>query len=231
MKRGVLIGIIILLLALAGFFAYRFHADQVTRDQEAARAADAAQNAERTRLDAQRRAEADTEAKRLAELKAKQEAEESTHRANTARLEREAADAARLAAEQKAARLAADREARRLAAEQAELDAQRLATLREQDARDAEAKRLAAIKALEDAENDRRATVDREQARLEALRRQQELDALAAAAARHQIDRMVFPEDYKRRRHYYLNVELINAGLLASPDTAPAAADKPAPKK
>lgn len=221
MKRGVIIGIIILLLAGGSYFAYRSHADKVAREQAAERSALATRDAERARLDALRRAEAEAEAKRLTELKTKREAEEATRRAEAARLEREASEAARRAAAQEVARLAAEQESRRLTAEQAELEANRLAALRKQETLEAEAKRLAALKALEDAENERKSSMNREQARLEAQRRQQELDALAAAANRRQIDRMVFPEDYKRRRHYYMNVELMNAGLLATPE-APA---------
>jgi len=29
---------------------------------------------------------------------------------------------------------------------------------------------------------------------------------------------MVFPDDYKRRRHYDMNVGLMQAGLLAAPE-------------
>ncbi|MBK8476909.1 MAG: chromosome partitioning protein ParA [Opitutaceae bacterium] len=227
MKRGVIVGVLVLLLALAGIFAYKSHSARVAREKEAERIALAAQDAERARLEALRRAEADTEAKRLSELKARQDAAEAARLAEATRLEREAAEAARLAAEKSAARLAAEKEAARLAAEQAELEAQRLAALRDQETRDAEAKRLAALKALEDSESERKAFETRELARLEALRRQQELNALASAVARQQIDRIVFPEDYKRRRHYYMNVELMNAGLLTPPDES---ATKPAAK-
>ncbi|HEY5550581.1 MAG TPA: hypothetical protein VIK52_01735, partial [Opitutaceae bacterium] len=92
-----------------------------------------------------------------------------------------------------------------------------LADIREREAREAEAARLAAIKKVEDEgrarEQARLLADERERARLEALRRQAELDALTRADAL--VTRLVLPDDYKRRRHYYMNVETYNAQILS----------------
>jgi hypothetical protein len=147
-------------------------------------------------------------------LKARQDTEEAANRLAAAQKERQAAEAARLAAAEDAKRLAAEQDRIRAARDAAALEARQQQELRDKEAREAEEKRLAAIKALE---GDRKAQDEREATRLAALRRQQELEALAPHA-RFQAQRVIYSEDYKRRQHYYLELELMNAGRVgASP--------------
>jgi len=58
----------------------------------------------------------------------------------------------------------------------------------------------------------------REAARLAALKRQQELEAEVILADL--LPHAVYPQDYKRREHYYLNVEMLNAQIQLQADQA-----------
>lgn len=219
MKRTVIISIAVIVLLLAGFFIYRGYKANQEREAVAQQAAREAELTEKKRIEDLRKAEAAAEAKRLAEAQA---AEEAAARAAKLAEEQRIKDqeaAAKLAAEKEAARLAAEKEAARIAKEKADAEARRLAEAREREAREAEAARLAAIKKLDDekraAEQAKKLAQEKERARLEALRRQAELAELERANSL--LSRFVYPEDYKRRRHYYMNVELRNAEILSEP--------------
>lgn len=230
MKRGLTIGVIVLLLLLTGFFAYRGWEANQAREREALERNRAAQQAQLDKAEAERKLSAEAEARRLAEAKAKKDAEDAERRLAAAKKEREDAEAAARESEARNKRLTDEQERLRLARLQAEEETKRLAALREKDARDAEEKRLAALRALEDAERARRDLEAREQERLAALRKQEELAKYVPASARDFLGRMIYSEGYKRRQHYYMNVELINEGFVAYPvkPFAPQPAPKPA---
>ncbi|HUG10331.1 MAG TPA: chromosome partitioning protein ParA [Opitutaceae bacterium] len=219
MKRTVIITIAVIVLLLAGFFIYRGYQANSKREAEAQRIAREADLVEQQRIEAARKAEAEAEARRLADARAAEEAEAAAAKAAEESRIKVQMEAARIAAEKEAARVAAEKETARIAKERADAEARAVAATREREAREAEEARLAAIKKVEDdaraRERDRLLAEDRERSRLEALRRQADLDALARANSL--MSRIVYPDDYKRRRHYYMHVEVYNAAILAEP--------------
>lgn len=212
MKRTIIIAVAVILLSLAGIFAYRGYKANEQREQEARLAAREAERVEQRRVEAVRKAEAEAEARRLAELQAVKEAEELAAKVAEERRVQAQVEVARIAAEKAAAAATAAQEAARVAKVRADEEARKVAEIREREAREAEEIRVATIKKLEDearaVEQERILMAEREAARQEALRRQAELDYLANA--RELVTRMVKPQDYKRRHHYYLDVEMQN---------------------
>lgn len=225
MKRGITIGVIVVLLLLTGFFAYQGWEAKKARDH-AAEQARIAKQAEQDKAESERRLAAEKEARRLADLKADKDRAEAAAALERAKKERETAELAVREAAERAKKMTEEAERLRLARAQADQENQRLMRLREQEARDAEEKRVAALKALEDAERAKRDLEAREQERIANLRRQEELARYMPASARSLLGRTIFPESYKRRQHYYMNVEFINEGLVdypAKPDDKAAA--------
>ena len=84
-----------------------------------------------------------------------------------------------------------------------------MAEERERKAAEMEEARRAALAKLADAEREKREQADREAARLASLRRQQELEAESAQKAEI-LARSIYPVDYKRRQHYYMEVDMKN---------------------
>ena len=210
---GVII-IVALLIGVAAFFGYRsYKADQEKALTEQ-RLADERAAAEQKRLEAERHAAAATEARRLADLKAQQDLETAQKNLAELRREQEAAEAARKAAEADAARLTAERDRLTREREAAQGEAKRIAEQREREAAEAERARLDALQKLQEAEQQKRELADREAARLAALQRQQEL---AAQQKREYLSRAIYPNDYKRREHYYMQIDLYNSEQDALP--------------
>ncbi len=112
----------------------------------------------------------------------------------------ESALAAQALAREEADRLRAEKEA-------AQGEARRLAELREQETAAAQAARQAALEKLRALEQEVQDNAAREKARLETLRRQAEVEALAYQKAR-PADRIVYPPDYKARDHHNLRATL-----------------------
>ncbi len=217
-KTPVIVTIVILGLIAAGF-AYRSYKADAERTLAAQRDADDRAAAEQRRLETERRAAAEAEAARLATLKAQQEAEAAEKNLAQLRADEAAATAARQAAEAEVSRLTAERERLRLEKEAAQGEARKLAEARERAAADAEQARLDAVEKLSALEREKRETADREAARLASLKHQQELEA-AQPRPRHFWS--IYPNDYKRKEHYYLEMDLLNTNFVR-PFTKPMA--------
>lgn len=174
-----LVGVVLALVVAAGlFFGYRAYKLRADRQLAQQRAEAQLALIKEHEAELARRTAAIVEARRLAELRAKEELE----RQAKLREEQEAAQAALDAAQAEMARLAAESERLRAAKDAASADAARLAAERERASAAAEAARLAALKKLQDLER-RRTEADRESARLAALLRQQEMEAEAQRLA------------------------------------------------
>jgi len=220
MNRGTIITLIVIALALVGgTFGYRKYQQNKEREQADRRAVFEKYEQERLAREAQKKAEAATEAQRLADAKAAADAEANAKELERLRAEQAEAEARRLVAEQEAQQATAARE--RLALEKQRADATAHVELerREKAAAEAEAARLAALNEIARVEKQKKDAADREAARLAALKRQQELEA-AEANKIPVITRAIYPTDYKRREHYYLDVEMQNAEN-AKPPTRP----------
>ena len=215
MKKGIIIAIIVLIAATCGFYGFRQYkrsSEQALTDQRFA-----ADKAEQTRLqaDAARRAEAEAESHLLAALKAQKDAEQAALELQKLRSEQATAEAARIVAEKEAATAEAERA--RLAKEKEALEgeARLLAEQREKEATIADAARRDALLKLADAEQKKRELADREAARLAALKTQQAIEE--QAAKRILLGKSILPPDYKRRDHYYMQIDLINTAPLPAP--------------
>ena len=211
MKKGIAILLACILLVLAVVFGYREYQADLERKEAELRAADERAYDEARREDASRKAAMVAEARRLAELKARQESAETEQNLALLRGWQAEAEAARQAAEENARRLAAVHA--RLASEKeaAESEFRRLSDLRVKEAADAEARRQAALKQLDKLESEKRELADREAMRVAALKRQQELEA--EKIRRQSIE----PIDYRRREQYYINLDFFNAEMQGSP--------------
>jgi hypothetical protein len=116
--------------------------------------------------------------------------------------------------------------------ELAEGEARRLAEQREREAADAEAARRSALEKLASAEREKRANADREATRLASLRRQQELEAELERQAV-LLSRSIYANDYKRKEHYYMDVDLKNldsSSKQPTPNSAPKSESSNPPK-
>jgi len=216
MERTVWIVISVLAVAVAGFFGYRAYqlsaaAKDPTHDAAMQRELADARTKEK---EATRKAEQETEARRLAELKAKEEAETEARRFAQAENGRQAQELARKRAEDESAKAATELD--RIRGERAQLaaEAQRLAELRARETADAQAKLAAAQRALEESERKKNAEIERQAAVIASYSRTPSpVEKLSAEqeAARRNVTRIIFPSDYKRANHYYLP-------LLATPE-------------
>jgi len=205
-----------LAVAVTGYHAYRSNQDKIlSAERSAAERADA----DARRLEAEHKAAAETEARRLAELKARQDAADAEKRLADLRAQQAESEKQRIAAEAALAQMTAERERLEKEKEAAQGEARVQAELREKEAAEAEARRQTALKQLQQAEDEKRAMVDREAARLAALKKQQELEA--NLKLRSVYERSIYPSDYKRREHYYMNIDLLNAGLVPAAPVPP----------
>jgi hypothetical protein len=209
-KTPVIVTVVILVLIGAGL-AYRSYKADAERTLATQREADERAATEQRRIEIERRAAADAESGRLAALQAQQEAAATEKNLAQLRADEAAATVARQAAEADLTRLTAERERLRLEKEAAQGEARRLAEIRERAAADAEQARLDALEKLAAVEREKRDTADRESARLASLKHQQELEA-AQPHPRHFWS--IYPSDYKRREHYYLEMDLLNTNFV-----------------
>jgi len=229
MNRRTVIALIIIALAVGGgIIGYRNYQQDKESEQAARRAVFEKSEKERIAREEQKKADAEAEARRLAEAKASADAEASAKELERQRAEQAAADALRLQDEQSAKQVAAERE--RLALEKQKADAEARVELqrRVKASADAEAARLAALNEIARAEKEKKDAEVREAARLAALKRQQELEASEASKVP-VITRTIYPTDYKRREHYYLDVEMQNAENAKPPTRPQPAAQATAP--
>jgi hypothetical protein len=220
MNRGLIITLIVIALAVGGgVYGYRNHKQTTQREMQERRAAFDKAEAARRAEDARKNEEAQAEARRLAEAKSAAESDASTKELERLRVEQADAEARRVAAEEEANQAIKARE--RLALEKQKADAEARVELerRVKAAGETEAARLAALQEISRLEQEKKAAADREAARLAALQRQQELEASEAQKIP-VISRSILPSDYKRREHYYLDVEMQNAEN-AKPPTRP----------
>ena len=202
MNRGTIITLIVIALAAGGgVYGYRNHKQNTERELQERRAAFDKAEAARHAEEARKNEESLAEARRLALAKAAAESEASAKELEHLRTEQIEAEARRLAAQEEAQNAIKARE--KLALEKQKSDAARLAALQE----------------ISRLEHEKKAAADREAARLAALQRQQELE-VAEAKKIPAIPRLIYPSDYKRRQHYYLDVEMQNAEN-AKPPTRP----------
>jgi hypothetical protein len=204
MKKGPVIAIIVVLALIASFFGYRSWKDSMDRDLAERRERDV----DAGKTEAEQRAAAEAEAARLAQEKTRLDADENARKLAELRTAQAALDAERKKAEEaereaaaekvrlEQAKAAADQEASRLSAERAKAEA------------DADAARQAAMEKLAELDRQKQEIADREAARLAALKHQQELESLVNL--REILGHAVYPNDYKRRDHYYLGIEMIN---------------------
>jgi fused signal recognition particle receptor len=197
MKKGILIVLAGVLLLLAMVYGYREYQADLVRKEAELRAADERAYAEARREDAARQTAVAAEARRLAELKARQELAETEQNLARLRAWQADAEAARQAAEEDARRLAAAHERLRHEKEAAESEARRNGEMRDKEAAEAEARRQTALK-----QGEKRDLADREAKRVAALKRQQELEA--EKLRRQSIE----PIDYRRREQYSLGIGL-----------------------
>jgi hypothetical protein len=209
MERKVWIAITVIALAVAGFLGYRVsqlsnrapadaqHTAEMQRELDAARA---------SAQEAARRTERETEARRLADLKAKEEAETEARRLAQSESERQAQEQARQRAEEEARKAAAELD--RIRADRARLEAEaaRLNELRARDSSDAQAKLTAAQRALEDSQRQKDAEIARQAAVIASYSRAPNAVERPAEAQTEQqhTTRIVFPSNYRRANHYYL---------------------------
>ena len=217
MKKGATIALIVLIAASCGFYGFKRYkqaSEQALADQRLA-----ADKAEQTRLQAEavKRAEAEAEDHRLAALKAQKEAEQTALELQKLRADQAATEAARLAAEKEVA--AAEAERARLAKEKEALEgeARRLAEQREKEAAIADAARRDALLKLAEVEQQKRELADREASRLASLKTQQAMEE--QTVKRILLNKSILPPDYKRRDHYYMKIDLMNAAPLPAPAT------------
>ena len=197
MKKGILIVLAGVLLLLAMVYGYREYQADLVRKEAELRVADERAYDEARREDAARNTTGAAEARRLAELKARQELAEAEQNLARLRAWQADAEAARQAAEEDARRIAAAHERLVREKEAAESEARRSGDLRDKEAAEAEARRQAALK-----QGEKRDLADREAKRVAALKRQQELEA--EKLRRQSIE----PIDYRRREQYSLGIGL-----------------------
>ena len=222
MKRTTLIILaLLLLLGVGGYFGFQAYKRNSTSGNAQSLAAAEQADADRRKAEA---AAAEAEAARLASEKARKDAEAVAAAELERRRAAEIAEAARLASErEQAAAAAADQERAAKAAAELQANARRASELRAQETAAAEQARLAALAKLAAAEQEKQEAAAREAARLAALKAQQEREAALAAIKPDLIDRSVLPPDYKRREHYYMQVELQNSDAIAEAEAAKAA--------
>jgi hypothetical protein len=228
MKRAIPLIIILLLLGLS-FWAYRSY--RTSADTEnAARISGADQSDEARRAaEDKKKAIAEAEAHRLAALLAEQKALDQSNELARLRADEAAAEARRLAAEREA-KAAAEAQSG-YAAEKDKLtgEARRLAAEREAAAAAAAAARLNALKELEAAHQQKKEEADRlatTQAATQAqIEKEKKLETEARQVAE-LLNRAIYPPDYKRREHYYLDVNRKNAAEQGKTNTSPAPANK-----
>jgi len=197
MKKGIVIALAGILLLLAMVFGYRKYQTDLVRKEADLRAVDERAYAEARREDAARKAAAAAEARRLADLKARQELVEAEQNLAQLRAWQADAKAARQAAEEDARRIAAAHERLLREKEAAESEARRNGEMRDKEAAEAEARRQTALK-----QGEKRDLADREAMRIAAFKRQQ---ALEAAKLRWQS---IEPIDYRRREQYSLGLDI-----------------------
>ncbi len=176
MKKGIIILLTVIPLLLVIILGYRWYAADVARKEAEIRANEQAQT-ELRRREAGQKAAAEAEARRLADLKARQEAEEAEQRLAQTQADQAAAEAARRAAEEENKRQIAGRDQLAREREAAKEEARQQAEIREKEAAEAEARRLGALAELAKLEQAKREQAGREALRLAALKRQQELEA------------------------------------------------------
>jgi hypothetical protein len=207
MKKKILLLSVLLVILFGVYLGYRGYVQHKLENEQAAQAL-SREIAERERLaELERRASAEAEAHRLAEMQARREAEDSERRLADLQAAQDRATAERAAAEAALARMQEETERLRAEKEAAQGESRRLAELREQESAAANAARLAALEKLRALEQEKRDLTDREAARLAALRRQAELEALAYRNAA-PAERIVYPPDYKPRDHHNLRATL-----------------------
>lgn len=220
MNRGIIITVIVIALAAgSGVYGYRNYQQNKEREQAARR--DSFEKFEKERLarETQKKAEADAEARRLAEAKTAADAKAAAEEQERLRIAQVEAETRRLQAEKEA--FDAAETLKKVALEKQKLAAEARIELerREKAAAEAEAARVNALNEIARVEREKKAAADREAARLAALKRQQELETTEVAKAP-VITRAIYPTDYKRRDHYYLEVEMKNSEN-AKPPTRP----------
>ncbi|MSU70515.1 MAG: chromosome partitioning protein ParA [Opitutaceae bacterium] len=211
MKKTPVIVVALMFGFVVPISGYRGYRAASARTLAAQREADERAAAVQHRLEIERRAAAEMEALRLTTTRNEADAAEAAARFAQLRTDAVAAESTRKAAEEEIVRLTAERERLRLEMEAAQEEARLQAEAREREAAQAEKARneaLQKLKALEQAKQD---PVDRETARLAALKHQQELEA---AQSRTQRDRSIYPTDYGRREHYYMPVNLFNTNFV-----------------
>jgi hypothetical protein len=220
MNRGIIITLIVIALAAGGgVYGYRNHKQNTEREMQERRAAFDKAEAARHAEEARKNQETLAEARRLADAKAAAESEASAKELERLRIEQADAEARRVAAEEEANQAIKAREKLALEKQQADAEARAELERRVKAAADAETARLASLQELSRLEHEKKAAADRETARLAALQRQQELEA-SEARKTPEISRSIYPADYKRRQHYYLDVDMQNAEN-AKPPTRP----------
>lgn len=209
MERKVWIAITVIALAIAGFFGYRVSQLSNRGPADAARNAEMQQELDAARASAQeaaRRIERETEARRLADLKAKEEAEAEARRLAQSESERQAQEQARQRAEEEARKASAELD--RIRADRARLEAEaaRLNELRARDSSDAQARLAAAQRALEESERQKDAEIARQAAVIASYSRAPNSVERPAESQgeQHHTTRIVFPSNYRRANHYYL---------------------------
>lgn len=222
MKRKHLIIILIFALLGGGFLGYRAYQTASQREADARQAALVLAESDRLKLEAEKRAAAEAEARRLSELKAQDEARQNEEKLARLRAQQEANEAARLAAAEEARKVAAQLERLNQEKLAAEAEAKAQAELRAQESAAAEKARIAALKRLEALEHERD----------ELAAAQAAAKAAADAAGKRAplwapgplLGRNILPADYKRRQHYYQQVFTFNAEASRPPE-------KPSPLK
>lgn len=201
MKKSIIILLTVIPLMLVIILGYRWYAADVARKEAEIRANEQAQTDLRRR-EAGQKAAAEAEARRLADLKTRQEAEEAQQRLAQTQADQAAAEAARLAAEEENKRLIAGRDQLAREREAAEEEARQRAEIREKEAAEAEARRLGALAELAKLEQAKREQTDREALRIAALKRQQELEA----SQKNLPVRTDYSNAYWRQGPYYLGI-------------------------
>jgi len=213
MNKTIVTLIVTVAVALAVFFGYRSVQATKAVEAETQRATELAAEIEAIRLaekEALRRAEEDAEARRLAGIKARQDAEAEAVRLAEVEALREREEAARRRAEADAVEAAvalALLTEEKLAVEE---EARRLTDLRLQEAKEAEERFLEAERALRESTEEikaRQAKIDRQAALLDSLHREKQAESIVVdTEAEQRSSRFIYPVDYKRGNHYRITV-------------------------
>ncbi len=220
MKKPIIPVVLLILIGILAAVALRSYKNASDKELAVDRATQERADAIRQRDAAEKRAAAQAEASRLAELQANQDARAAARQeALAAQAERDAAQAT-AAAQAKSAQVAEQLAELRRAKADAENEARSLQAERDAAAKEREAARARTLKQLDELDQQRRALAQ-DDARLKAaMKAAQPVQSTWKPGPL--TPRDVQPTDYKRRAHEYQEIFMANDAALTPPAPKPA---------